>query len=605
MRPLSLSVLALLLAAPVLAGCVSPAAQLDGSSEPPATDFSGLSAPNAAQTALNADGTLSFVFEGVTKGGATVLLSVPREGDLVERFQVDERVGYVEARIEMDEGPTGAEGLIAMVQDAEGRTQCGALTMLDPPTCTAPVVGGAAEWEVAVAASGLAANPPGIPFTVTLTLHPLAHVTRGDPLAGLDPTVSFRVSDTGVEGAEDNIGVLGDGTVFTQKGTSTLRSRDDGATWETVSPPGNDRTTLDPMLFVDPRREVVFVDHLYVACSALSWSKDAGETWLTNPAACGRPGNDHQKVASGPSPLPGGLPAVYYSYSIPGVWVSRSLDGGLTWTSSPVVGVTDERVPNNTGPVWADEEGNVYVPYYMCDSLESADSSSRVGGDRRAGEGYMGVGVSHDHGLTWKFVVAAEDPGPCSDVDPGLWADEEGAVYLAYHRPTGVKYVASQDHGETWGAPVTVSPPTLRSFVHVDVVAGDAGRLAVVYRATPDTDKGPDAADGWAAWHLYVTFVEDATSAAPVIRTGIVNDPAQPVQRGPICTMGIACVGGSRNLLDFIDIAVGPDGRVYPTYTSGCSDACPTPADSREALGLVGVQVDGPRLWVDKAPWAK
>jgi hypothetical protein len=439
-----------------------------------------------------------------------------------------------------------------------------------------------------VRAAGITVNPPDIPFTVTVTLHPPAHLTRGDPLAGVDPGVVFRVSDTGVEGAEDNIGVLGDGTLFTQKGTATMRSVDDGGTWENVAPPGNDRTTLDPMLFVDAWRGVVFVDHLYVACSALSWSRDAGETWLTNPAACGRPGNDHQKVASGPSPIPGApVPAVYYSYSIPGVWVSRSIDGGLTWTSMPVVGVTDERVPNNTGPVFADEEGNVYVPYYMCD-----------------GEGYMGAGVSHDFGLTWKFVVAAEDPGPCYDVDPGLWTGTDGTVYLAYHRPDGVKYVFSTDHGETWSAPVTVSPPTLKSFVHVDVVAGDEGRLAVVYRATPDTDKGPDAADGWAAWHLYVSFVENATTASPTLRTGIVNDPAQPVQRGPICTMGIACVGGSRNLLDFIDIAVGPDGRVYPTYTSGCEDACPTPADSRSALGLVGVQVEGPRLFVEKAPWA-
>jgi hypothetical protein len=103
---------------------------------------------------------------------------------------------------------------------------------------------------------------------------------------------------------------------------------------------------------------------------------------------------------------------------------------------------------------------------------------------------------------------------------------------------------------------------------------------------------------------MYVTFVENATSAAPKISTGLVSPPGDPEQRGPICTAGIACVGGSRNLLDFIDIAVGPDGRVYAVYTDGCDETCPTPADSRSGLGIVGIQEQGPRLFVNGAPWA-
>lgn len=564
------------------AGCVSPGTTIDPSGIASDVPFDDLAA--SVEGVANADGTLTFVFEGEHGGGAGGLglateSRMPDETPL-GAFAIDERVGYAELvfDVEIPEGLIGA-----VVLDDEKRVECVAFP--ERP-CTVPSSGDAAEWSVVVRTI-LGASRPGTPVTATVTLHPPSHVTRGDPLAGVDASIVFRVSDTGVEGAEDNIGVLGDGTIFTQKGLATMRSADDGETWENVAPPLNSQQTLDPMLFVDPWRGYVFVDHLYVACSQLSWSTDAGETWLQNPAACGRPGNDHQKVASGPNMLGLPVPNVYYSYSIPGVWVSRSTDGGVTWTSHPVVGVTDERVPHNTGPVHADEEGNVYVPYYMCD-----------------GEGYMGVGVSHDFGVTWSFVVAAEDPGTCYDVDPGLWTDVDGTVYLAYHRETGVKYVFSTDAGETWSAPVVVSPPSLKSFVHVDAVAGDAGRLAIVYRATPDSAKGPDLADGWAAWHLYVSFVENATSAAPTIRTAIVNDPSDPVQRGPLCTAGVTCYGGSRNLLDFIDIAVGPDGRVYPTYSDGCDAVCVTPADSRERLGLVGVQAEGPRLFVGKAPWA-
>lgn len=562
-----------------LAGCIAPGSTLDPS---PAADaaFDDL-ASSAQDVETNGDGSIALTFTGTSQGGvgAVGFQRTVAEGAL-GTLDVDARVGYVEVST-----PTFGDPGIAL-RDEEGRVLC--VAVFDAP-CTSPVpgsLGSAVTWSVNEYPT---TGPvlPGVTLEALVTLHPPSHMVRGDPLAGVDPTIVFRVSDTGYDGAEDNIGVLGDGTIFTQKDLATLKSTDDGETWMDVAPPLNSAQSLDPMLFVDPSRGYVFVDHLYVACSQLSWSTDAGATWLQNPAACGRPGNDHQKIASGPNELPLPVPAVYYSYSIPGVWASRSMDGGLSFTSSPVAGVGDGRDPNNTGPIWADESGNVYVPMYMCD-----------------GEGYMGVGVSHDFGLTWKFVEAADVPGPCYDVDPGFWGDTAGNVYLAFHRPNGVQYVWSADAGETWSEPVVVSPPSLKSFVHVDAVAGDDGRLAIVYRATPDGDQGPDAIVGWAAWHLYVTFVENATTATPTIRTGIVNDPEDPVQRGPICTGGIGCFGGSRNLLDFIDIAVGPDGRVYPTYSDGCDQECETPADSRARLGPVGIQVEGPRLFVDRAPWA-
>lgn len=580
MRSLSIA----LVLATLVAGCAAPASTV---TPPPTPDaaFDDL-ASTADETVIGENGTVAHTFRGASTGGAGALGETHEvDGTPIGTFDVDARVGFAELVL-VDTSGAGTTG--AVLLDADARILCAAF--VDAP-CSAPVppTSGPLTWGVD-GRPVLGAQQPGGVFEAIVTLHPPSHMTIGDPLAGVDPSITFRVSDTGVDGSEDNIGVLPDGTIFTQKSLATMRSTDDGATWTNVAPPLNSQESLDPMLFVDPWREIVFVDHLYVACSQLSWSSDAGETWLQNPAACGAPANDHQKIASGPNPVPlAPLPAVYYTYSsfADGVWASRSYDGGLSWTSVPVVGFTDARSYANTGPIFADEEGNVYIPLYMCD-----------------GEGYMGVGVSNDHGMTWRFVVAAEDPGPCYDVDPGLWTDGVGNVYLAYHRPTGVKYVVSEDHGATWSAPVVVSPPSLKSFVHVDAVAGAEGRLAIVYRATPDTDKGPDLADGWAGWHLYVTFVENATSDTPTIRTAIVNDPDSPVQRGPVCTSGVTCYGGSRNLLDFIDIAVGPDGRVYPTYTDGCETTCPTPADSRLRLGHVGVQESGPRLFVDAAPWA-
>lgn len=592
MRALALPVLLL---AAALAGCLTTS-QPPPAPLPAAVGFDGLDAADAVEV-VDAAATRTFVFEGQAGTGARgILVPLPPQATwtLPLAFEVDRRVGYVELNLTWDFATgLGESNLNAFARDPWGRIQCGATSFATTKRCTAPVPSNtteAATWTAEVT-TAFPFSMQGAPWRLEVTLHPPAHMTRGDPLAGVDPAIRFRVADTEVDAAEPNVGLLADGTIFAQNGLATMRSRDDGLTWENVAPPTTSQRTLDPMLRVEPYSGVVYVDQLYVGCSVLAWSGDGGDTWLSNPAACGMPANDHQKLAAGPNPIPGSpFNAVYYSFSsfAQGVWASRSLDGGVTWTTSPVVGVGDGRSYANTGPIEADREGNVYIPLYMCD-----------------GEGYIGAGVSRDYGATWEFVVVSDEPGPCYDVDPGLAIDTDGTVYVAYHRPTGVKYASSADRGATWSAPVQVSPPSLLSFVHVDAVAGDPGKLAIAYRATPDTAKGPDEADGWAAWYMYVSFVEGADAAQPLVRTGIVSPPGDPEQRGPICTLGVACAGGSRNLLDFIDIGVGPDGRVYPIYADGCWEGCETPADSRvRGHGPVGVQVEGPRLFAAGAPWA-
>ena len=57
-------------------------------------------------------------------------------------------------------------------------------------------------------------------------------------------------------------------------------------------------------------------------------------------------------------------------------------------------------------------------------------------------------------------------------------------------------------------------------------------------------------------------------------------------------------------MLDCIDIAAGPDGRVYSSDRDGCKDPCPMPADSRKAMGMVAIETDGPKLFEHGAPWA-
>jgi hypothetical protein len=587
----------ILFAASFLAGCLAVPAAITPQTAAGGDPFAGLSAAGATKTVVNADGTKTFEFQGTTVQHAdAVLTSAGETAPLIRHgFTVDSRVGFAEVGIRYDE--SRGQTVIAYLRDPWGRIQCETGIVL-PHACTAPIplnTTQPATWFVEAedgpANGSLPAYTGGLPFTVNLTLHPPSHITVGDPRAGTDPAATFRVSDTGRPGSEDAIGVLGDGAIFAQEDVNTMVSKDDGQTWKDVAPATTGTVTLDPMLAADPTRNLVYVDQLTVACSILAWTKDEGQTWTSNPAACGLPHDDHEKLAIGPSPIPGSpLPAVYYSFSsfAQGAFVSHSYDGGLTWVPAPVVGVTDSvSYAGDTGPIAADDKGNVYVGFYNCDR----------GGSIR-------LGVSHDYGRTFKTVLASPQPGQCVDSDPGISVDSAGTLYLAYWRSDGVYYVFSTDHGETFSTPIRVSPPTEKSFTMAAAVAGDAGRLAIAYRATSDSSKGPDMADGWSAWYMYVAFVKNGSTPKPSVEVAFVNGNGMPDQRGQICMTGIACSGGSRDLLDFIGIAVGPDGRVYVAYSSACKTGCPTPADSRKVWGPVAVEATGPRLFESRAPWA-
>jgi hypothetical protein len=62
--------------------------------------------------------------------------------------------------------------------------------------------------------------------------------------------------------------------------------------------------------------------------------------------------------------------------------------------------------------------------------------------------------------------------------------------------------------------------------------------------------------------------------------------------------------GSNRNLLDFNDLTIDLEGRVYIAFADGCIDACassenPQPADSRAGRGSVYFMANGPSLYVE------
>lgn len=409
------------------------------------------------------------------------------------------------------------------------------------------------------------------------------------PLEDAQPSAlpTFRMSDSGSTGSELNVGVSSAGTLYVGGWSHISRSRTDGASWEniniplapsvgSVKPPGVN-FAADRVLIVDKDTGRLIVDDTYLGCTVLRFSDDEGATWINNPLACGGGITDHQKVAVGkrtayPDPTGQLYPNVIYacanglSHANCGV----SIDGGFAFLPA---------APHGTlcafqGTPVADLEGNLYEP------------SSACGGR---------VSVTGDNGQSWgEFAV----PFDMSNDTPDLGITDDGALYFFYSdKDWKPRFVRSTDQGQSWQGPFVVPMPGLRSSVFPSIVGGDAGRIALSFYGTTDAPSGwggnPGEAPDSVRWHGYVAVITDALAAQPTVQPVQVTPAGDPLQYGCLSKLGGGCLG---NIADYMDIDVGPDGRVYAVFVDGCLPGCTSKAESDSDNGVVAIQQSGPTL---------
>lgn len=383
--------------------------------------------------------------------------------------------------------------------------------------------------------------------------------------------MTFGTAPIGYDAFEPTLGIAPDGTVYYNAGGRILRSDDHGQHWNTTFYPEDaPAATADPYLHVDRATGRVYGQILTVACTALHWSDDGGETWMANPAACGRLVIDHQSIATGPA----GLPAPSYEgralYLCAGqrggggqlgtVSCSVSLDGGATFPISrsvfPLRDCTFFNGPPAVGP-----DGTAYVGSSPCRE--------------------PWVGVSKDTGRTWTPMRVSNLSVASEGIDPQVAVDSQGGVYYAWLDGEGTPRLSvSTDQGATWGRPVPLGFRNLSAAALPTMAAGEGGTVAVAYLGTTNgTEVLANEVPESAAWDIYVAVVRNATVAQPSL--GVYEATKEPVHEGPCQDGGARCMPG---FVDYFDVDIGPKGRVY------VSGARPS------GEGIVVVQETGPSL---------
>ena len=436
----------------------------------------------------------------------------------------------------------------------------------------------------------------------------------GMPVDEAPLEIDYIFSDVGETGKEPSIGVTSSGCMFFIAMEKPMRSCDYGATWENTADITQAPFTSDPYGWVDPVTDRIFNIHMMgLATTWIGWSDNDGESWLGNPYDSGPiPLNDHIKLGSGPwvdagYGIPGQLSpfyseAVYFCYNkLAGIFCYTSYDGGATFpTGGQIYGLATSEGGLH-GAITTAPDGTVYV-------------TPRVA--------TPAVILSKDNGLTWDTREMGQDastPNPRKNSEVAT-DSESNAYHIWTGADQGIYMARSTDSGDTWDSQsIRISPAEVISTTFPQTDAGDPGRIAITYLGsengsllnTTDIDGNNWNGNGHYApngvhYHLYVTYSLNALDENPVFHTRRVTD--DPVQIGAMCLNSGDCRsdqgGSNRNLLDFNDLHIDLEGRVYIAFADGCIDACasspdPQPADSRTGRGSVYFMANGPSLFVD------
>src|SRR4051812_12484232 len=371
----------------------------------------------------------------------------------------------------------------------------------------------------------------------------------GEPSMAFDPTGDGHLYAV-APGGED-------------KGVNFWASPDGGNSWNYVRTIGSSAGGGDSDVEVGIDHKVYALD-LEVASSAVCRSTDFGKTFgdgCETGAAQDQAGaeEDRQWLAHDPKDAN----TVYFNYhdlALQAPIIEKSTDGGGSFAPcGNLVDPTNSLFPSaigNTivGKTAVAKDGNIYVPIGAPTLTQVAQSGSGAAD-------YGQIVIAHHKGCNSdqfdNTTVYANDGASFSNLFVSNAVGPDGALFvIASGRldatgPYNTYLWVSRDGAKTFSKPITVNSGDLKTNVMSAVAAGKKpGQVVIGWygsqnAATPNEPK--------AEWRYYVARSDDygATWKQATITPNVFH-------YGDICTVGILCTSGNRNLLDFSSVGVDP-----------------------------------------------
>jgi hypothetical protein len=176
--------------------------------------------------------------------------------------------------------------------------------------------------------------------------------------------------------------------------------------------------------------------------------------------------------------------------------------------------------------------------------------------------------------------IAANDRKDTFDSFTVVAVDTEGNVYVVWTerhpetQTTDTYLAVSKTRGLTWSNPVKVNRgPQTTTFPWI--VAGDAGKIDIVYYGTSEKGPSPEEVPASSKWRVWMAQSLNALDPNPSFK----ENPATGFMHvGSICTSGTGCAAGTRDLLDFFQIDVDRGGMANISYTDNLN----TPPDGAD-----------------------
>jgi hypothetical protein len=196
-----------------------------------------------------------------------------------------------------------------------------------------------------------------------------------------------------------------------------------------------------------------------------------------------------------------------------------------------------------------------------------------------------------------RFVAASHRPDTFDSFTVAA-VDRAGNVYVVWSerhpatQTTDTMLAVSQNRGATWTKPIKVnSGPQTTTFPWI--VAGDAGKIDIVYYGTSAKGPSPETVPASSKWKVWMAQSLNALDAKPSFKESAATGY---MHQGSICTSGTGCAAGTRDLLDFFQVDVDALGLANIAYTDNLNGP-PDGSDPHQELISFVKQQGGKRLY--------